>query len=144
MARKELSVSEALRHAHGVLMDDLDKLEEAVQPGSEVEIGDVHTRLRATRDAITEHFRFEEQNGYMDVVRNREPRLERAVQAMADEHRALAQTLDTLLEIARAATTVTEPFCEQVRAWTERIRNHEHRENGLVQDAFSTDISAED
>lgn len=105
---------------------------------------EVTARLGAARTHITEHFRFEEQNGYMDRVRKHEPRLERAIQQLGDEHRQLAQSLDALIEQARVATSLDEAFREKVRAWVEGVRQHEVRENDLVQDAFNLDIGAED
>jgi hypothetical protein len=33
---------------------------------------------------------------------------------------------------------------QEVRAWIERVRQHEARENDLVQEAFNRDIGTED
>jgi hypothetical protein len=49
-----------------------------------------------------------------------------------------------LVAEARAVTALDEPFRGKVRAWGERVRQHEARENDLVQDAFNWDIAAED
>ena len=80
----------------------------------------------------------------MDIVRKREPRLERAVQQLADEHQLLMQSLDALISEFWAATSLDSAFPEKVQAWVERIRDHEARETRLVQDAFDLDIGAED
>lgn len=144
MERTEASVAEALSRAHGALLADLRKLEEAVRPSSEEGLTELSARLGATRAHITEHFRFEEQNGYMDTVRKREPRLERIIEQLAEEHRQLAQSLDAIIEQARAVTSRIDTIREEVRGWVERVRQHETRENHLVQDAFNLDISAED
>jgi DNA-binding transcriptional ArsR family regulator len=144
MGRTEPSVAEALARAHAALLEDLRKLEEAARPASGEGLAELRARLSATQTHVTEHFRFEEQNGYMDAVRKREPRLERTIQQLAEEHRQLAQSLAVLLEQARAATSLDDPFREAVRRWIERVREHEARENDLVQDAFNLDIGAED
>ena len=144
MGRAENSVAEALRRAHAALLEDLRKLEEAARPDSGEGPAELRARLGATRAHVTEHFRFEEQNGYMDAVRKREPRLERKIEQLAEEHRELAQSLERLIEHAGAATSLDDPFREEVRGWVERVRQHEVRENDVVQDAFNLDIGAED
>jgi hypothetical protein len=93
---------------------------------------------------LTEHFGYEEQKGYMDVVRKREPRLERAIQQLAEEHGQLRQSLDGLIGQAGTATGLNDNLRELIREWIERVRRHEIRENDLVQDAFNLDIGAED
>jgi hypothetical protein len=137
-------ITEALRRAHVALLDDLRKLEEAARPASGESLKGLFTRLAATHAHLTRHFRFEEQDGYMDEVRKREPRLERAVEQLAEEHRRLAHALDALTEEAGEAESLGEPLRQKVREWVERVRQHEDRENDLVQDAFNLDIGPED
>jgi hypothetical protein len=144
MATEETPLVEALSRAHGSLLEDLRKLEEAAGPASGVHAEELAARLAATRAHITEHFRFEEQNGYMDAVRKREPRLERTVQDLAEEHQQLAQALDALLGEVRAARPVSAAFRTHVQDWVKAVRQHEQRENDLVQDAFAVDIGTKD
>jgi hypothetical protein len=125
-------------------LEDLRKLDEVVRPSSREGLPELAARLGATHAHITEHFRFEEQNGYMDTVRRREPRLERAIQQLAEEHRQLAQSLAALLGKVRVATSMDDALRKDVRDWVESVRQHEVRENDLVQDAFNLDIGAED
>jgi hypothetical protein len=80
----------------------------------------------------------------MDVVRNREPRLEHAIGQLVEEHYQLAQSLEALLGTAGKAVELDDTLREGVRAWVERVRQHEAREDKLVQDAFNTDLGAED
>jgi hypothetical protein len=144
MKTRRISLAESLDRAHAVLLKDLRTLEEAACPTSVKGLAKLRTRLRATRSHITKHFRFEEQEGYMDAVRKREPRLERTIQQLADEHRELAQSLEALVGAAERATRLEAQLCADVRAWVERVRGHERRENDLVQSAFNFDIGAED
>jgi hypothetical protein len=147
MARIEdstTSVVQGLRQAHTALLEDLRQMEAAVLPSSGEGLVELCSRLNATRAHLAEHFRLEEHNGYMDAVRKREPRLERRVQLLAEEHHQLAQSLETLLGEARTATTRGDALPDQVRAWVEQVRQHEVRENQLVQEAFNLDINAED
>jgi len=142
--RPSASIAEALGRAHAALLDDLGRLEEAALPDSAEDLAGLRARLGATRAHVTEHFRFEEQNGYLAAVRRREPRLERTIQQLAEEHRQLAQCLEALVNQAKAATSLNDPLREEVRGWIERLRQHEERENDVVQDAFTMDIGAED
>ncbi len=144
MGTTENSVAEALGRAHTALLADLRELAQAARPSSGEGLADLRARLVATQTHVTEHFRFEEQNGYMDAVREREPRLERAVRQLAEEHRQLAQSLEVLIGQAGAATSLGDSLREEVQEWVERARRHELRENDLVQDAFNLDIGAED
>src|SRR5581483_424241 len=138
------SVAEALCRAHSSLLEDLGQLEAAVQPQSTEGLPKLHARLAATRAHIAEHFRFEEENGYMDVVRKREPRLERSIQQLADEHGQLLRSLDALIARAGSSENLEGSFRQAISEWIEGIRNHEHRENELVQDAFTWETFAED
>jgi hypothetical protein len=144
MGNANTFVAEALGRAHAALLEDLRKLEEAARPASGGNFAGLRARLGATRTHITEHFRFEEQNGYMDAVRVREPRLERAIQRLAGEHRRLAQSLDGLIGKAAVATGLDSRLRDEVRKWVKRVREHEVRESRLVQDAFNLEVSAED
>jgi hypothetical protein len=144
MGNKVHSIAEALNRAHVALRKDLGKLEETVGPASREGVAELRVRLAATRTHITEHFRFEEENGYLEIVRKREPRLERAVQRLEEEHRQLARSLEGIVEEARTAPWLDEWLRGKVRAWLEQLRRHEDHENDVVQDAFNLDIGAED
>jgi hemerythrin-like domain-containing protein len=145
MTKSPTTLAEALSHAHTKLLDDLSKLEEAARAPAEEGAVELHAELGRIHQHVTAHFRFEEQDGYMEPMRKREPRLERKIQHLGAEHRRLTQSLEALLGEARTATNLTDPsFREKVRAWVEQVRDHETRENQVVQDAFNLDISAED
>jgi hypothetical protein len=144
MTRTEPFATEGHRRVHAVLHEDLRRLEEAARPTARHDVALLRARLGITEAHLVEHFRLEEHNGYMDAVRKREPRLERAVEQLAEEHRRLAQTLATLLQEAAAESGVREALYQGVLDWVECVRRHEPRENHLVQDAFNLDIGAED
>ena len=144
MARTQSSVAQGLGKAHVALFADLGELEQALSPSSAEGLAELRARLGATQAHIAEHFRFEEQNGYMDEVRKREPRLARAIDQLAEEHGQLRDSLDVLIRKANACTSLGEGMREGIRDWTTRVRRHEVRENDLVQDAFNLDIGAED
>ena len=138
------SVAEALGRAHEALLADLRELEQAVAPSSGEGLVRLRARLGEAHAHLTEHFRFEEENGYMDAVRAREPRLERTIQQLAEEHSQLKRSLDALIGEASAATNLSDTLRDEIREWIDCVRRHEVRENDLVHDAFDLDIAAED
>jgi hemerythrin-like domain-containing protein len=138
------SLAEAMTQAHAALMADLRQLQEATQAPAGKTAVPLADRLCALRAHLAEHFRFEEQNGYLDSVRKRQPQQERVIAELLEEHRQLAQSLDALIETFTGRPSVDEAFREQVGSWIERIRHHEARENRLVQETFNMDIGAED
>jgi ElaB/YqjD/DUF883 family membrane-anchored ribosome-binding protein len=144
MEKTANSVAEALSRAHETLVNDLKKLGDAVAPAAKESLDGLRARLAAARADIAQHFRFEEENGYLDIVNKREPRLERAIQHLVEEHRELTRALDGVLAAAAAATRVNNTLRRRVREWLAQVRRHEQRENQLVQDAFDFDIGAED
>jgi hypothetical protein len=139
-----IPVDEALGRAHTALLDDLRRLEEAACPPPGDGPSELETRLGATQAHITDHFRFEEEDGYMDVLRKSQPHLERVIGQLADEHRELAAALAALLEQARAVRELDGKARTAVREWIARVRRHESRENQLVQDGFNRDIGTDD
>ena len=144
MANAETSIAESLSRAHQALGKDLRRLEDSVHRTSDQGIPIIRAILDATRTHILEHFRFEEEKGYMDKVRKREPRLERVIDQLASEHRQLAQALDALIEKTKQASTLDLDLREKTREWIAAVRQHEAREDELVQNSFNLDISAED
>jgi len=144
MKPRVISLPEALSREHQALLKHLHGLEQAVATPSREEPARMIPRLETLREHLTQHFRFEEENGYMDVVRRREPHREREINQLQEEHRELAQTLAALLAEAGKARHLHDTFAEKVRAWVKRIRHHESHENDLVLDTFNRDTSAED
>jgi len=144
MKTTQNSVAEMLGRAHRALLEDLRKLEEATPLADGGRREELYDLLAETRVRVAEHFRLEEQNGYLDAVSKREPRLGRAIAELAPEHGRLLQAADGLVERARARGGADESFGDEVRKWVEAVRRHEGRENDLVQDAFNLDIGAED
>jgi len=144
MEKTDVGLVESLRTVHASLLEDLRKLGEAVKARSGEGPAELAARLTETHAHLTEHFRFEEENGYMDTVREREPRLERAIEHLAEEHRQLKESLEMLLTEARIARAMEAAFRTRVREWVKRVRQHEVRENELIEDAFNLDLGAED
>jgi hypothetical protein len=144
MGTTETVIAEALHKAHVALLDDLQQLEEAVRPPSKEGLPELRARLGAAHHHVTAHFRFEEHNGYMTAVRKREPRLERTIQQLAEEHGKLRASLEAIVASAQAAARLDDALRAAVQEWIGCMRLHEARENNLVQGVFNLDIGAED
>jgi hypothetical protein len=100
--------------------------------------------LAGVRAHLEDHFRFEEEGGYMQAVLARAPHLERRVNHLRGEHDELLGSLAALAEEADATPALDEEGRQRVRKWIERVRDHESRENLLVEEAFNRDLAAED
>ncbi len=144
MRQTQKSAAEDLVQAHGKLFADLRELDKALAASSAAEPSMLRQRLEAARLHLAEHFRLEEQNGYMGDVGQREPRLERTIQRLAGEHSQLLQLLDALIGAAAATAGQENALPEAVHRWVKRVRQHEIRENNVIQDAFDLDLGAED
>jgi hypothetical protein len=144
MAKSSDVIIEAMSKAHSRLMQDISQVEQILGsplPGNQ---RDVHYELARVRKYLTEHFRLEEVNGYMDVVRQQQPRFERAIQHLHDEHRELTRSLDALIEGAEPGRTIDDSYRVKVQEFIDRLRRHETKEDELVQDAFTVDIGTKD
>lgn len=139
-----ITPAENIGRAHASLLEDLRKLEQSLHAGGRLSSPDLRSQLAATHSHITNHFAFEEQNGWMDSVRKQEPRLDHAIQSLRAEHRELVQSLDTLIEDAEVTEDVTELLRDKVLRWIHRVRDHEARENGILEDAFVEDLGVGD
>ncbi|MFN4260733.1 MAG: hemerythrin domain-containing protein [Gemmataceae bacterium] len=133
----------SLRHAHTELLRDLQGLEELTRSLASQDWGKLAARLEAIAAHLAEHFRLEEEDGYFDEVRQEQPRLERTIARLAEEHRQMADSLNALIQDAQRATNV-ETLPARIQEWIHSVRDHEARENALAQEAFSRDTGGQD
>jgi hemerythrin-like domain-containing protein len=131
----------SLALAHAALLKDIRKLEESIS-SSEKDPAAVCTLLKEIKEHVSEHFKFEEKGGYMDQVRKHHPNKEGVIQKLYMEHGHLRQSLDGLVEEAKKP--LDDGFREIVRAWIERIRQHETQENTLIQETLNLEIGDQD
>lgn len=138
------SVVGTLGRLHALLHQELSRVEAMVRAPTGDVRGSLLQALLAMRPQLDEHFRFEEDNGYMREVLAREPNWERTAEHLREEHGLLLRALDALLEEARSEKAAPDTFGERVLAWAKAVRRHESEENRLFQDAFNVELSAED
>lgn len=94
---------------------------------------------------VREHMEFEERDGYLAPVQERMPGLVGKIEQMRGEHVTLQTRLAQILSDVRAQPGVYAFRVEMsphIERWLDSMRDHERRENILVQDALNTDISA--
>jgi hypothetical protein len=145
MEKMHAPLADLLSQAHVALRRDLAELEaSAASPRRQGAAAELSARLERTRRHLAEHFRFEEQNGYLDELLKHKPHLARRVQDLLEDHRRLLHALDDLITSATQANELDDALGRQAREWVAQVRRHESRENLLVEDAFNLDIGAED
>jgi hypothetical protein len=138
------SPAPGLAEAHRALLKDLADLERISEAAVPTEPAKVCARLKALSTHLGKHFRFEEESGYMQAVLARAPHLERRVLRLRLEHDELWSTLATLITQVGQLPPGGDDFRQALRAWVEHVRDHETRENVLVEDAFNTEVAASD
>ena len=144
MVQLRATYGDALLKTHRALLKSLHVLRAVALTTAEERLPVLLACLDTTRDRLAEHFRFEEDNGYLASVLECQPHLERTVGRLAQEHDALLRYLDELRAEARAGQNVTAQLRQKVGRWIQRVRRHERSEDVLVQDAFIVDLNGED
>lgn len=144
MSKSEPSLADALAQAHTVLMKDVGELETLARAQTGQTVTDLGISLAKLQQHLADHFRFEEQNGYMDAVLKRDPHQDRIIQHLQTDHRQLAQDLQELLREAGSSKSIAGGLGEKVLTWIHHLRAHEGRETRLVQEVFNVDAPAED
>ncbi len=144
MNQSEQSLGEKLRQAHVDLREDLGLLAETLRPQNVVTLHVLQERLQQTQTHILNHFRLEEQGGYLQEVREAEPRLSREIDQLQAEHGQLIKDLQALLADLEEEAEVDNTVRKKVQTWIKHVRHHESRENLLVEDAFTLDIGDKD
>jgi len=140
----KLSFTDALRQTHNALLGHLHFLDLSLRPPITNSPPELRVRLEKVRTHLLDHFRFEEDGGYMEPVLKEEPRLDAEVKNLLDEHIQLARGLDAIVEEFREAEALQELLCEKVRDWLKLVHRHEAHENRLVQEVFLTDQATGD
>jgi hemerythrin-like domain-containing protein len=143
MKKTNRAPAATLAEAHRKLLEDLQNLERVAQ-ASDADSTELSVCLKSIRTHLEEHFRLEEHNGYMQAVLDQAPQLERTVNQLRGEHDELRGSLAALLDGSRDMRSVKADFQQKVQKWIERVRNHESKENLLVEEAFNRDLATKD
>jgi hemerythrin-like domain-containing protein len=89
----------------------------------------------------------EEDDGYLGWVVDENPRLDRAVAALRDEHDrfrdALQRVLHRLGHITAENRADLDPACQELLDLLRMLDEHREKEGGLLQEAFGRDVGSE-
>jgi len=103
--------------------------------------------LRQLAENLRKHFLHEEQGGYFAEVVEQAPRMQGEIDRLLVQHEEFSRDLDAMCRIANsgdAAGAWWFDLAERFEEFVERFIDHEHAENGLLQEAYGRDIGAED
>jgi uncharacterized protein (UPF0335 family) len=133
----------ALVGVHHSLMEAIENLEDEVRSRSG-SLTQLICSLTSIRKRVLDHFRLEEEGGYMKQILEERPFLERTVEKLLHEHRTLAANLEMIFEELRLPTADAGACYQRIESWIKQIRHHERLENLLVEDAYGLDMGAKD
>lgn len=142
MAKSSSPSPASFERFHASLLEDLPRLEQSMGRDSWAQA--LCAELKEMRTNLLEHFRTEEEGGYMETIRTDNPRLETRVAHLAEEHRCLAGDLDQIIGAAGDMVRLEQELSSRLQQWIAKLRDHEARETDLVQDAFNQDIGNKD
>lgn len=141
--KNEMSTTHPLLEAHDSLMESMKQLQEQIlECRHSMEV--LRGQVAVIRTAVLEHFRLEEEDGYMKQVLELRPFLERSAEKLRHEHRDLAAELDAILKELYQPKSDVRACCVRLENWIGRIHLHEKQENMMVEDAFGLDIGTKD
>lgn len=144
---EELAWIEQLGREHARLGALLTQLSNLVSGPSEGLASRLPPLLQDALAHCRQHMEYEEREGYLSGVMDRLPNLTDTLEQLRGEHAQLLAELESRLADANAVQgdrAMAETVVPGVREWLERIRDHEIRENTLVQEAFNRDTGAVD
>jgi hypothetical protein len=151
MNPRELTlISGPLKLAHEALQRSVEELrlwwwevEELGKP----RFGEMGTRIHALRELLSEHFRLEEDGGYLKEPLNAAPHLASQTQTLRAEHAAILDDLERLarrLEAAPCELDCWTAAWHELAAVLARLERHEHEEHDFWQAAIDDDVGAAD
>ena len=103
-------------------------------------LADLHVHLK-------EHFRLEEEGGFLAPVLEVLPTASSSVDALMGEHRLLLEQVNTLLHRIDASTRENQldaSLVLQIQQFAEMLKKHERSEDSLIQKVYAEDIGTDD
>jgi iron-sulfur cluster repair protein YtfE (RIC family) len=121
------------------MLDAVKGPNEATQPAVNAAVA----RIGILREAIAEHFRREEEGGYLEEAVGRNPALAVATDALQQEHAKLLAMADELLDHATRKGPAAETWkrlVDDLDRFEKFLKRHEGAEDALLQQAFNEDL----
>jgi hypothetical protein len=138
MARQH-SLAMTLKDQHDRLAQELSMMEKAAIAAEVPSNRWLDNRLSNLRSALAEHFQAVEQSLYLSPLLRLTPGIEEKRAEMLVEHRALLQSLDALIKKEDLHSQSRENVREKLLDLVRRVREHEVRENILLNEAQDED-----
>src|SRR4051812_33388879 len=120
MLQLRATFGDGLLQSHRVFLENLQALR-SVRSAPGAPPAELVRCLDVTRAQLAEHFRFEEENGYLASVVEVHPHLGRAVERLAQDHRELLRRLDELRAEAQGVRAVDDGLREKIRKWAQKV-----------------------
>lgn len=128
-------LADRAQEANAIFLAELDDLEAQVKAMMAVPAGEVGQRLRPLREICVEHFRLEEQDGYLSRVLTWRPELDDRRRGLLEDHHGLLQALDAIIRDVDAGEGLTSDLRYRLTHWVRDVRRHEERENEFFDEA---------
>ncbi len=153
MPEKRARIVREIEGDHADIAHDLGELKLALmQETTEEKFSDWRLnlvwQLRDFQNRLLKHFDREEEGGFMTEVVKEAPHLAREVDALKVEHGAVKSELDAILWELKEMPVKDEARLAEIRRALEammmRLREHERREQVLMQKAFYREYGAQD
>ena len=141
---------DALLEEHRKLMGQIGELRQWWSELDELgtpKYGEMGTRLKLLREILAEHFREEENGGYLAAALAVAPRFQREAEELCAQHPDFLASLDQFVASLVEAESGMQSWQEvrdQLEHFLSELRRHEARENAVVQSAFGDDIGTAD
>ncbi len=134
---------------HQELMRKVTDLKHFWHEVSELGIGpkcfELADRISDIREHLQEHFDAEERDGYLGPALTTAPRYSEEADELRAQHVTFLQALDSMTSRLRSGDQeVWNSICGEVEKFVDDLQTHEHRENNIVQAAFTDDTGAGD
>jgi hypothetical protein len=76
-------------------------------------------QLSGLKKLLQNHFRLEEEGGYLFPITEQQPHLDKEVKLLSAEHGELLESLCQILGLAQAAKTQIEALKERIENWAD-------------------------
>ena len=101
---------------------------------------DIAGRLARLQSELAEHFAEEERVGFLPEAASLEPRLTHRARRILSQHDTLRVELSKVVSTLARGTADWHQVNENVSSFTSLLREHEQRENELINDAYLDDL----
>lgn len=144
------SPSARLVELHDALQSEIDQLGAWLKEADEYglpQFGQLGDRVSAIRNVVAEHFQLEDEGGYLAAPLVAAPELADRAAALHAEHSRLLAEFDALAAELRASPCKYDCWSAARHDFgqvLDHLRQHEHRENDLWQEAFEVESGTVD